>query len=279
MWNIHAIATIGTIIVTVIVSLRGFKDYGFRERLIFNPYPILAHKEYHRLITPALLHLDPGHLFGNMLTLFLFGSGVEEIHGSTGFILIYLGSIIGGNLLSLWMHRNHEYRALGASGGACGILFAWILFFPEGNVMLFLIPIPIPGFLYALGYLVYSFLAMKRGIGNIGHDAHIGGSIVGLLIAAMFNPHSVTTNPWLFATLAILAALMCLYLWKNPLMLPLKHFTPIRIAPSRKTKPQSDSQPTTEKVDAILEKVSKRGIHRLNQKEREILEKASNQRR
>ena len=46
------------------------------------------------------------------------------------------------------------------------------------------VPIPIPGWLYAIGYLLISFFGLKENRGNIGHDAHLGGAIIGFLIAA-----------------------------------------------------------------------------------------------
>ena len=268
------IATALTIIITVMVSLRGFKDDAFREKLIFDPHAILAFKEYHRLVSAALLHLDANHLFGNMLTLFLFGRSIEAVFGAEMFLVIYLVSIVGGDLLSLWLHRHHDYRALGASGGVCGILFAWILLFPGGGVGMFFIPISIPGWLYALGYLVYSFFALKHGWGNVGHDAHIGGAMMGLLLAAFLKPQAVVANPWLFAGMLTLGSVIFLYLWKNPLMLPLKSFLPGREA-RRPAKPAPGSGPSEAAVDAVLEKVSRAGLNSLTPKERSILQSAA----
>jgi len=270
------IVTVVTIILTVVASLRGFKDENFRERFIFDPHPILAFKEYHRLVSSALLHLDANHMVGNMLTLFLFGRYVEMLYGAEMFIVIYLGSVIGGGLLALWMHRNHEYRALGASGGVCGIMFASILLFPGGAIHLFFIPIPIPGWFYAVAYLIYSFFGMKHGWTNVAHDAHIGGALVGLLLVAFLKPTAVLASPGLFAGLLTLGTLIFLYLWKNPLMLPLKHFLSGRdgdIRPRQRPKPVSG--PSENDVDTVLDKVSRKGLHSLTAKERRILESAA----
>src|SRR5258705_2437812 len=117
---------------------------------------------------------------------------------------------------------------------------------------------------------------MKHGWGNVGHDAHIGGAMIGLLLAALFVPRAVAANPWLFAGLLTLGAVIFLYLWKNPLMLPLKHFlsgeepeTPFR------PKPKPASGPSEAAVDAVLEKVSRAGLNSLTPKERRILESAA----
>jgi membrane associated rhomboid family serine protease len=265
---------------TIAVSWRAFYDESLVERFLFEPRAILAHQEYHRLITSALLHLDANHLIGNMLTLFLFGRGVEAMFGPVTFLVIYLGSILGGSALSLWLHRHHDYRALGASGGVCGILFAWILLFPGGAVYAMFLPIGIPGWLYALAYLTYSFFAMKHGWTNVGHDAHIGGALIGLLIAAALHPGAVVESPWLFLTILGLSSLMFLYLWQNPLMLPLKHFLPERRNTPRPAPPRkSNSIPTEAEVNAVLEKVSRSGVQSLSAKERQILEAAAKKQR
>ena len=267
------IVTYAIIAATVLVTLRAFKDVALTEKLIFDPYPILQFKEYHRLASSALLHLNGGHLFGNMFTLFFFGRAVESLLGVEKYLAIYLGSIIGGSLLSLYLHRHHEYRALGASGGVCGVLFAFILLLPDAGIIILPIPVPIPGWIYAIVYLVGSFFAMKHRWGNIGHDAHIGGAVIGLLIAAWMEPRAVARAPWLFLAILVLSGLMFLYLWKNPLMLPLKEFLSSRPVHSRP--PKTSSSPSEDEINAVLEKVARSGMHSLTAKERQILQKAA----
>src|SRR5882762_4294217 len=161
-------------LLTGVCSYFGFRSYAVEEKYIFNPERILAGKEYYRLVTSAFLHADWQHLSFNMLSLFLFGNAVELAAGKTQFLAIYFGAVVGGNLLSLYVHRHHEYRAYGASGGVCGIIFAYILLFPGASISQFLMPLAIPGWLYAIGFMVASFLAMKAHRDNVGHDAHLG---------------------------------------------------------------------------------------------------------
>ncbi len=139
--------TLLLIAVTCAVSYAGFMKPAVVRKYIFNPESILAEKEYYRLVTAAFLHADGRHLFFNMLTLFLFGSGLELIFGQAEFLAIYFGAVIGGSLLSLYVHRHHQYLAYGASGGTCGVLFAYILLFPGANIMAFMFPVPVPGWL------------------------------------------------------------------------------------------------------------------------------------
>jgi len=118
------IATVLIIIATGVISVLAFKDGALRDRLIFSPQAILANREYYRTVTSAFLHADWQHLFFNMVSLGLFGQIMEPAIGIGRFVLIYFASIIGGSLLSLYLHRHHEYFALGASGGVCGIVFS-----------------------------------------------------------------------------------------------------------------------------------------------------------
>src|SRR5882762_6836437 len=169
-----AICNLLLILLTVVFSYLGFRSRALEAKYIFHPEAILAGKEYYRLVTSAFLHAAWQHLSFNMLSLFFFGNAVELAAGKTQFLAIYCGAVVGGNLLSLYVHRHHEYRAYGASGGVCGIIFAYILLFPGSSIQQFPIPIPIPGWLYAIGFMVASFLAMKAHRDNVGHDAHLG---------------------------------------------------------------------------------------------------------
>ena len=215
------IATILIIIATGVVSLLAFKDDALRDKLIFSPQAILANKEYYRAVTSAFLHADWQHLFFNMISLGLFGQTMEPAIGIGRFVLIYFASIIGGSLLSLYLHRNHEYFALGASGGVCGIVFSSVFLFPGGSIGALFLPIGIPGWLYALLFLGSEFYGGRRQRMNIGHDAHLGGAIIGLLTTTALFPEIVRGSPCLYATVIVLTLGLFVYFWKNPLNLPL----------------------------------------------------------
>src|SRR5579864_2287197 len=188
-----AICTIIIIVLTTFCSLMGFRDPAFTEKFIFSPTEILACKQYYRLFTAAFLHADFNHLLTNMLTLYLFGSVMEVFVGSGEFLLIYFASIVGGSLLSLWLHRNHEYRSYGASGGVCGVVFSYIALRPTGTILAHLF-IPMPAWAYGILFLVGSYIALKRGRDNIGHDAHIGGAIIGLWTTGALQRWAVQQN-------------------------------------------------------------------------------------
>ncbi|NDW10152.1 rhomboid family intramembrane serine protease [Dysgonomonas sp. 520] len=197
-------ATLIVIVLTVGTSLLGFSNREIFERLKFNVNDILRYNQWDRLITSALLHGDWMHLLFNMLTLYFFSDVVISTLGRNIYILIYIAAILCGNLLSLWMHKkNSYYSAIGASGGVSGILFASIALYPHLELIILPIPIPIPGWLFGVGYIAYSIYAMKKMQDNIGHEAHLGGATIGLLLAIAIQPRTLEYNGLYIAIMCI----------------------------------------------------------------------------
>jgi membrane associated rhomboid family serine protease len=259
------------ILATAVVSYLGFQNRRLEGKCIFNPERILAGKEYHRLVTAAFLHAGWEHLLLNLITLQLFGSLVERELGHGDFLLIYFGSVIGGNLLSLYVHRRHQYLAYGASGGVCGIVFAYVLLDPHGGIAPFFLPIFVPGWLYALGFMLGSFYGLRRNAGNIGHDAHLGGAVCGLLVAAALRPELVGANPLMFLLVLGVSVALLVCLWLRPLYLPAGPWLQRR---ARKASPRPHRRETLE-VDAILDKISRDGLESLSAEERAVLSQVS----
>jgi membrane associated rhomboid family serine protease len=200
MQNIH-IATIIIIALNVIISLRGFKDISFFEKYKFNVAAIRKGEQV-RMLSSGFLHADYNHLIFNMLTLYFFSGIVIAYLGVTQFILIYLASLLLGSVLSFYFHKDEPfYSAVGASGAVMGILYAAILFIPNQNLYLFF-AIPIPAWIFGVAYLLYSIYGMKNKIGNIGHDAHVGGAIAGYLLTIIFAPYLLETSLWIVVLLA-----------------------------------------------------------------------------
>lgn len=202
MGNIDVI-TIILIAANVIISYKGFQDYSFFEKYKFNVGAVKRGEQI-RLFSSGFLHADTQHLLFNMLTLYFFADVVITLLNTTQFILIYMGSLLLGNLLSLYFHKNeYHYSAVGASGAVSGIIYAAILLRPGMSLYLFFIPIPIPAYVFGIGYLLYSIYGMKNRIGNIGHDAHFGGAIGGYVITLILSP-------WLFKTSLLMVVLLAI---------------------------------------------------------------------
>ncbi|HLP77421.1 MAG TPA: rhomboid family intramembrane serine protease, partial [Candidatus Paceibacterota bacterium] len=227
----------------------------------------------YRLVTSAFLHADVQHLLFNMTTLLLFGAQLEPIYGAGRLLLIYFSSITGGSLLSLYLHRHHQYLALGASGGTCGIVFASIFLLPGGEIGSLLLPFTIPSWLYAILFLVYEFHGARTQRSNIGHDAHLGGAIVGLLVTTALYPQIVRWSPYLYASVMVLSVAMLIHFWKNSMNLPLSAFFGEVFGKSRINK--AKSQARQEEIDRILDKVNRLGLMSLSEAEKKILRQAS----
>lgn len=176
------------------------------EKYKFSVGAILQRKEYIRLLTAGFLHADIMHLTFNMLTLYFFGPIVIQGFGNIGFAIIYFGSILLGNIFSLFLYQKQPwYSAIGASGGVSGILFASIAMLPDLGIYLFFIPIPIPGYIFGLVYFGYSVYMMlnPRQHDNIGHAAHLGGAFFGLVYAVANAPERAMENSLYIGIMAL----------------------------------------------------------------------------
>ncbi|WP_304196420.1 rhomboid family intramembrane serine protease [Flavobacterium alvei] len=194
---------IAVIAATCLFSYKGFNDLAFFRKYEFHIGSIRAGEQI-RMISSGFLHADLGHLFFNMFTLYMFAPVVIQYFGNTSFLLIYMGSLVFGSLLTLFMHKNdYNYRAIGASGAVMGIIYSAILINPNMSLYLFFIPIPIPAYLFGIGYLLYSIYGMKAKNDNIGHTAHFGGAIGGYLITLIKDPEMLTNNTSMVVLLAI----------------------------------------------------------------------------
>ncbi len=197
------LVTVIVIAVNVLFSMKGFNDYSFFEKYKFNTGAVRRGEQI-RVLTSGFLHVNTSHLFFNMLTLYFFAAIVVGLLGTVSFLIIYLGSLILGNLLSFYFHKDdYNYTAVGASGAVSGILYSAILLQPGMSLYMFFIPIPIPAYIFGIGYLLYSIYGMRAQNDNIGHDAHFGGAIGGYVITLAMAPILFQTNLLMVSLLAI----------------------------------------------------------------------------
>jgi membrane associated rhomboid family serine protease len=180
------------IAVNVIVSLIGFSSMDSLDRgrmFIFSPSEVAAGRNYAGMVLSHLSHADPGHLFFNMMTLYIFGQDVEAGLGAVGMLVVYVIAGILSTVVLYYRHRSQpEYRALGASDSITAILFAAIVLRPDRDIIFVFVPYPIPAPLFAVGYILLSTYFMHRGRGNIGHEAHLAGAFSGLILAGLLSP-------------------------------------------------------------------------------------------
>lgn len=268
-------ATIIVLVVTAITSLYAFRRPDIKERWVLNPQAILADKQFDRMITSGLIHADWMHFGFNAFSFYSFGRNIEEVYGAWTLLLIYVSSILGGSLLSLIIHRNHDYRALGASGGVCGIIFASIFLLPGSSITMFPLPMGVPAWLYAVLFLVGSFVAHRKQSDNIGHDAHLGGAIVGLLASAAMYPGLIFAAPWMFAGVLCLSLAILMVLIFDPAHLLERHLLTGSSPGSSRAREYDENRARNKKkaeIDLLLDKVAKEGLDKLSVSERKKLD-------
>ena len=198
-----AIVTMVIIVANGLISYKGFKDFKFFEKYKFN-IGAIRRGEKLRIVTSGFLHANFSHLLFNMLTLYFFADVVINSLGTISFLLIYIVSLVLGSLLSYFFHKDdYHYSAVGASGAVSGIIYGSILLYPKMSLYFLFIPIPIPAYVFGIGYLLYSIYGMKKQIGNIGHDAHFGGAVGGYIMTIVLAPTVLTQNLTMVLLLAV----------------------------------------------------------------------------
>ena len=186
-----ASSTLIIIAITVAVSWTAFSNQKLMMDFLFWP-PALERGEYQRLLTYGLVHADFMHLLVNMLTLFFFGSFVEQFYqaqmGTFGFAFFYTLGIVA-SILPTWMrHRGDpEYRSLGASGAVMAVLMASVLFDPWMKIYVFF-AIPLPAIVYAVLFVVYEMWADRSGRDRVNHSAHLWGAAYGVVFTVLAEP-------------------------------------------------------------------------------------------
>ena len=176
-------------VATIALSLIGFANQKFLNRGLFRPYWFLRRKQYDTVILSGFLHADFFHLLFNMVTFYAFAFGLQWRIGPVLFLLLYALGLVMSEWETYRRHRNDpEYATLGASGAISAVLFASIVYNPTSSLYLMFIPVPIPAWLFAIGYLAYTYYSARNAHDRINHDAHFGGALVGLLFVAVTEP-------------------------------------------------------------------------------------------
>lgn len=274
---------IGIIGLLLIVANIAFSYKGFTNSLFFDGYKfevdrILINKDYKRLITSGFLHVSWTHLIFNMLSLYAFSGLLESQIGGLNFLIIYFASLIAGDLFALYIHRHHgDYNSVGASGAVCGIIFASIALFPGLGIGFFGLPFSIPSWLYGILYVAYSIYGIKSQKDNIGHEAHLGGALIGMLIAIVIRPNTLAENYLPILVIAIPTISFILLIVRKPQILLLDNYF---LKTHNKTY-NIDDKFNEEKIgkqkdlDKLLDKISKKGIESLSSKEKQKLAELS----
>ncbi|MEL7532647.1 MAG: rhomboid family intramembrane serine protease [Bacteroidota bacterium] len=275
----------------LLVSLKGFNDAAFRDKYLFHVGPIRFQREWVRMFSSGFLHGDWMHLIFNMYTFYAFAEILATIFPQRieMFLLLYFGSLLGGNALALYIHRNHDdYRALGASGAVSGVVFATIALMPEMRLFF-----EIPGWLFAIIYTIVTIYGIKSRWGNIGHEAHLGGSIIGVILAIALAPQILQLHPWILLGITLPMVVFLYFLVMKPEFLLIPNYMSYQnkqikerfrksksTASVKKTKTKGGAAKTRfispeAELNFLLDKVQKEGFENLTSSEKDRLEQLS----
>lgn len=253
----------------------GISYIAFQNPAWFNRLQLriedLNHGQYYRLIFAGFVHVDWSHFFFNMFSLFIFGGVVERGLGLVGFVVVYFLSLLGGNLLSwLFYRQDPEYRAVGASGAISGIIYAAIIMYPDMELAFIFIPFYFPAWIYGIGFIAYSLYGMRRKNDNIGHEAHLGGAITGLLVCLVLDPHLIYESTLTIIYILVPALVILAVFFFKPMLFS-GAFAKGDEALTMDDHYRSNQVEKEKELNRILEKVNSQGSDSLSSAERDFL--------
>ena len=173
-----------------------FADYIF-EMFAERPADVMHGIHWWTPLTATFLHGGWMHLIGNMYFLWVVGDNIEAALGHKRYLGIYLLLGIGASFASLAANPDSIIQSVGASGAIAGLFGLYMLWFPYArfSFMVFVWQFKIPVWVYFIGWLVLNFAGMYMGEGGVDYWAHIGGFIIGCIVAAILKKSVYENNP------------------------------------------------------------------------------------
>ncbi len=173
-----------------------FDGLGLVPYYLINTFNGAGLVTFATLVTSMFLHAGILHLAGNMLFLFVFGGNVEDALGHNKYLSFYLAAGIAGGLtqtyLSLAAGPPDIYApSVGASGAISGVMAAYLVFFPKTRIVSYVgyFILPIRAFWFVGFWFLLQLLFFVGGVNTgVAYGAHIGGFVIGLVIAAGARP-------------------------------------------------------------------------------------------
>ena len=169
----------------------------FIERWSVVPSRLTANPggDFITVFTSMFMHGGWLHLGGNMLYLWIFGDNVEDRFGHAKFALFYLLCGIAATFAQVLVNAGSNIPNLGASGAIAGVLGAYLILFPKGQVKVMMGRgvVPMPALVVIGLWIVIQFISGIGSItqsaetGGVAYMAHIGGFVAGLVLTFLFG--------------------------------------------------------------------------------------------
>ena len=140
-----------------------------------------------QVVTYAFMHGSFSHIAFNMLALFMFGGAIERTFGARNFVVYYFVCAVVAAIAQLlvlnYFSPEKFFPTLGASGAVFGLLLAFGMLYPHEKVFLIFLPIPMPAWLFVIGYAVAELVMGVTGTqAGVAHFAHLGGMLGGIVL-------------------------------------------------------------------------------------------------
>ena len=176
------------IIINVLVFIVQMMFDGPEEKITrmiaLFPYQTEFFKPY-QLVTHMFAHGGFFHLLFNMFVLWMFGSMLERVWGPKRFFIFYFLCGLAAGVAHLLL----EFApAVGASGAIMGLFAAFAYLFPNTQLIIFPIPVPIKAkYAVAIMAAIDLFGGVYPAGSNIAHFAHLGGLVMGFILVLIWN--------------------------------------------------------------------------------------------
>lgn len=137
-----------------------------------------------QLFSYQFMHGGFFHLFFNMFSLWMFGAELESMWGSKRFLIYYVTAGIGAGIVQLIVGQflGQLGPTIGASGSIYGILLAFGMTFPDRQIMMFPLFIPIKAKYFVILFAGIEMISGFGGSDGVAHFAHLGGAATGFLL-------------------------------------------------------------------------------------------------
>lgn len=250
--------------VMLLLLMTLFTSRGVLQALQFSPQT--AFSQPWTFVTYMFVHANLLHLLANMLMLFVFGTAVESRMGSRNFLSYYLFCGVGAAVFALLLAGLMPVSAfIGASGAVLGVAVAFAIFWPDAELIVFPIPVPIKARTLVIGLVVLDIIGSRLWPNDgIAHIAHVGGAMFGYLF---FRVQSLSRRSPSAPARTVERVVMVQSGSSEP-----EQRTPV--TPMRQRR-RVDSDPVAAEVDRVLDKISEKGLSSLTAAERHFLDEVA----
>lgn len=219
-------------------------------------------------VTYLFVHSGFIHLAANMIWFYLLGTAVENRLGSRTFLLFYFYCGVGAALVSLMLSFLVPVGPMiGASGAVFGVSVAFAMLWPDAELMVFPIPVPIKARTLVLAAAVIELvLAQMPAMSGVAHEAHLGGMLAGWLFFKIQDVSRRRPAPALREQPERVVMVQ---------QTAVSHESNRPATPIRPLTPRPGADPVAAEVDRVLDKISATGIESLTAEEKRFLAEVS----